>query len=72
MKYTTWGSVRGGCGHLHRTLGAAEACRIADSRDCKRAGGYSDRLMYAVESRSDIGAHRPRGPVVFALGQSDR
>lgn len=41
--YTTRGSVRGCCGHKHRTLEAAIRCVLADQRDCERAGGYSDR-----------------------------
>ena len=41
--YTTWGSVRGTCGHKHRTIEAALACIYRDSVGCTRQGGYSDR-----------------------------
>lgn len=41
--YTCTGSVRGGCGHKHRTIEAAIRCCRADQRDCKDQGGYSDR-----------------------------
>lgn len=47
--YTTTGPVRGSCGHRHRTPKAARACLDADVRDCKRAGGYSDRVLRAIE-----------------------
>jgi hypothetical protein len=44
--YTTIGSVRGSCGHAHRTIGAALACANRDNRAVKRGNGsssYSDR-----------------------------
>jgi hypothetical protein len=43
--YTTIGSVRGSCGHAHRTLSAAQACADADQRACRRRFGYSDRVV---------------------------
>lgn len=49
-RYTTSGSVRGGCGHRHRSLRTAEACLAADRRDCERARGYSDRRVVALEA----------------------
>jgi len=45
MKYTTYGSIRGGCSHRHDTYAAAERCAERDQRDCHRAGGYSDRTI---------------------------
>lgn len=48
--YTTEGSVRGSCGHQHRTYGAAEKCIARDQAGCARQGGYSDRHVVAVES----------------------
>jgi hypothetical protein len=45
--YTTYGSVRGDCGHQHQTHEAAQRCADRDMRGCRRAGGYSDRLVYA-------------------------
>lgn len=43
--YTTTGSVRGDCGHQHKTLRAAVACLMRDQRGCKAQGGYSDRTV---------------------------
>ena len=46
--YTTSGSVRGDCGHQHRTIGAAVRCIDTDDRGCKRSCGqdaYSDRRV---------------------------
>lgn len=49
--YIARGSVRGSCGHKHRTLSAANACCQQDQRDCYGLGGgsYSDRSVWAVE-----------------------
>jgi hypothetical protein len=41
--YTCKGSVRGSCGHVHRTLSGASQCCKRDRRACKKQGGYSDR-----------------------------
>lgn len=45
MKYTCKGSVRGTCGHQHRTLRGAAECLLRDEKRCSRLGGgaYSDR-----------------------------
>jgi hypothetical protein len=49
MAYTTYGPIRGQCGHLHRTIEAAEACAERDGRGCARQiRGYSDRRVYWV------------------------
>lgn len=45
IAYTTDGSVRGECGHRHRTIGAALACIARDARGCASHGGYSDRSI---------------------------
>lgn len=47
--YTTTGSVRGNCGHRHRSVVAAEQCRQSDANGCGMQGGYSDRRIVAVE-----------------------
>jgi hypothetical protein len=49
--YTTTGSVRGSCGHKHRSIEAAEACLEQDRRDCRSLGGgaYSDRVIVEEE-----------------------
>lgn len=43
--YTTQGSVRGCCGHQHRTIEAAQRCAARDHAGCKSQGGYSDRSV---------------------------
>lgn len=50
--YTTIGSVRGSCGHKHRTREAAQRCLEQDKQDCAAQGGYSDRLILASDSNS--------------------
>lgn len=49
--YVAHGSVRGNCGHKHRTIDAAEACCERDASQCLSLGGgaYSDRSVMAVE-----------------------
>ena len=47
-KYTTYGDVRGTCGHTHRSVRTAEECLRRDRYDCRAAGGYSDRGVYRV------------------------
>ena len=46
--YACHGSVRGGCGCLHRTIEAAEKCLARDQAGCKKARGYSDRTIVVV------------------------
>lgn len=43
--YTTCGSVRGCCGHNHRTIETAQRCVDSDQAGCARQGGYSDRSV---------------------------
>jgi len=52
--YTTWGSVRGCCGHAHRTLSGAERCLNRDRLGCFRQGGYSDRQIRVVRTVQEI------------------
>jgi hypothetical protein len=47
--YVTIGSVRGECGHRHKTLAAAQRCLERDMEGCAMQGGYSDRRVVAVE-----------------------
>lgn len=49
MAYTTWGNVRGCCGHEHTAFGDAERCRAEDARGCRSQGGYSDRQVREVD-----------------------
>lgn len=43
--YSAVGSVRGSCGHLHKTARHAWACVRADQNGCREQGGYSDRAI---------------------------
>jgi len=47
--YTTHGSVRGGCGHQHRTMAAAVRCLQSDQEGCRQQRGYSDRSVRVIE-----------------------
>ena len=47
--YTTEGSVRGSCGHKHRTLQGAADCLKRDAAGCRSQGGYSDRSLYQID-----------------------
>lgn len=47
--FTTRGSVRGCCGHKHRTIEAALRCLKSDQSGCASQGGYSDRQLIPVE-----------------------
>lgn len=53
--YTTCGDVRGSCGHNHRRVAAAVLCLISDRDGCQSQGGYSDRVVIAL----DDGEPRP-------------
>lgn len=52
--YTTWGEIRGCCGHAHRTFDAAIACIKRDDVGCASQGGYSDRHLRLIESRTEL------------------
>jgi len=47
--YRTQGSVRGRCGHNHRTLSGAVRCLKQDRKGCAVAGGYSDRDIVRID-----------------------
>jgi hypothetical protein len=51
MTYTTRGSVRGSCGHKHRSIETAARCQLGDQKDCNQAGGYSDRQVVRVDGK---------------------
>lgn len=55
--YTTWGPIRGGCGHKHRTLAGAVRCLARDRAGCARQGGYSDRMLRVLESGQSVEAY---------------
>jgi len=46
--FSTYGSVRGCCGHRHKSRAAAEKCLANDQAGCKSQGGYSDREIVLV------------------------
>lgn len=48
-RYTTWGPVRGDCGHLHYDLMGAKNCIDRDMKGCKSQGGYSDRHIRVLK-----------------------
>lgn len=48
LAFTSTGSVRGGCGHLHTTRANAEKCLAKDARGCAAHGGYSDRAVVVL------------------------
>lgn len=58
VRYTTWGSVRGCCGHLHLTREGAEQCLARDRRSCRRQGGVSDRTLRRIEGETLVEARR--------------
>ena len=45
LYYQAEGSVRGNCGHHHRTVVAAQRCVSRDQDGCASQGGYSDRRV---------------------------
>jgi len=48
--YASIGSVRGDCGHKHRSPRTAMSCTARDQRACRQLPGrcYSDRSTYLV------------------------
>lgn len=55
--WTTWGSVRGDCGHVHKTQEAAEKCLSRDRRGCRYVRGYSDRHVRVVASQKALASY---------------
>lgn len=60
--YTTWGPVRGDCGHHHTTQETAFACIQRDQRGCRSQGGYSDRALRLLEPDNLDAYDGTRGP----------
>ena len=46
--YVCKGSVRGCCGHKHRTISGGVSCLKRDQSACRSQGGYSDRSIYRL------------------------
>ena len=57
IRYTTWGSVCGDCGHEHRTLEAAYRCLRRHQRGCRSQGGYSDREIRRLDPGSTVDSY---------------
>jgi hypothetical protein len=57
--YTTRGSVRGSCGHQHRSITAAVRCARRDHAGCVSQGGYSDRDVFRADGE-DLTEHEMR------------
>lgn len=49
ITYTCRGSVRGSCGHAHRSAATALRCCQRDQAGCERQGGYSDRVVVRTD-----------------------
>ncbi len=52
--YHAIGSVRGSCGHQHRTIAAAYRCVMRDRNDCASLPGghsYSDREAKRIDGQ---------------------
>jgi len=56
MNATCYGSVRGCCGHVHRSWDAAQRCVERDQRGCQSQGGYSDRHVITTVTRPEVRA----------------
>lgn len=52
--YTTAGSIRGCCGHTHRTLSGALRCLQRDEDGCGSQGGYSDRRIVRLPDYAEL------------------
>ena len=49
IAYTPIGTVRGCCGHMHRTVDTAARCVARDLAKCRVRGDCSDRIIVALE-----------------------
>lgn len=49
MSFIVEGSVRGNCGHKHRTLSGAVKCLERDQNGRHSQHGYSDRSIYEID-----------------------
>jgi hypothetical protein len=54
MTYSTYGSVRGCCGHRHLTEKEAMGCLHRDRKICAAQGGYSDREVVEVDDQGRL------------------
>lgn len=66
--YTTWGSVRGGCHHVHLHIWTADRCATLDHQACQEAGAYGDRSVRLIFKRDHARVYHPiYGPGVPVL-----
>lgn len=70
--YHVWGSVRGGCGHNHRTIRGAVTCLLRDQRGCASQGGYSDRGIVAYENLAQRPLTENEQDVVYEESQAQQ
>ena len=55
ITYSVSGSVRGDCGHKHRSIKTARRCYLRDHKGCQSQGGYSDRTtIHAYEGDDPV------------------
>ena len=52
--YTTRGDTRGCCGHKHKTVRTAFACKQRDVAACRLQDNYSDRGVVGVEDGEEF------------------
>lgn len=54
MRYDAYGSVRGSCGHTHRSEESAQRCVDQDAAACARlsGGAYSDRYVRPIDGEA--------------------
>ena len=64
--YICIGSVRGDCGHRHRSIEAARECCDRDRRACELQGAYSDCRVYSHDEWDAAG--RPASSVLRERG----
>lgn len=64
--YTTTGSVRGCCGHKHRSIVTAKRCIDNDQAGCATQGGYSDRDVIRYDG-SELSEDEKRTLLVLGL-----
>ena len=48
--YTTYGPVRGCCGHRHKAYKTAKQCLTSDQASCHIYHGYSDREVVLIDN----------------------
>jgi hypothetical protein len=69
--YTTVGSVRGCCDHVHLDREAAERCLARDREGCASQGGYSDRRVVHPQNCQYEDRGLMGGRVLRAFFQND-